>query len=819
MPKRVVPGSITNPYRNRENDFSPDLVGNQVTNGNAFFTTGNFTLTTNSSVATGEFFNTGEFSDVLTLENLNLTLQESITISNESNTLSVKLKTNPNNLTSYVYFSDARKFIESEIFDIINKWKGSLYSRFSYINDTVTDFNYNSDKNISYFTVSINVLQNNFNLVTENIEGLTTSFEPDDISYIQGSFKEYQISNDYGNFNIIGYTGNTDTDDYIKIKTKGLAWPTLLNTGFTSGSFEYHIRPTEKAMDDLFFDKLSPFQTQIMNKNSLPKKYTISLSRDSETFLGQTSTNLESFTWPVSDGFNIDYVGRLYGEYVERLLRFSAYFDREITNIMVRKLVAKAIFEFDTPGDGSDPNSGRKMDKLMKIWGREYDKIKTYIDGISFANVLTYDGSENMPDELIKMMAANLGFDTIQSFSDNSLIKFLQKTNQGVFNPQGNAPSLSDMDLELWRRLVINAWWLFKSKGTRKVIEFFLSLFNIDPCLVSFNEIVYVAEDKLDYPSIIRILLDYYGFIPNDQDIAVDPQGYPKILPNTNDYYFQLNGFWYDGGVGENTKPDTKGNNPHFGPYDFGKAYFEKYTCLLNNFEPVTTTFNLNQLVFNYFTDYTLGSIEGTGQVIVEGNNLGATTETGVGSILTNYNQFYGDVMNDDDRVENAVILNAGSDDETSNTGLNSFHINFFAGNQEQCLVDNCPTNISFETSGQITYVFGPDVLTLEDPNCCEYFGYENYLDINNGTSPCYWCPPNDAIIDDPLVNGDTQLLILKPDGTTKPLTPECCSKRGGTWFTPVTSSGNAGKPYCKKNAITVIDNPIGDVVNNNAGG
>jgi len=807
MPKRVVPGSITNPYRNRENDFSPDLVGNQVTKSNAFFTSGNFTLTTNSSQTTGEFFNTGEFSDVLTLDNLNLTLEESIAISDESNILSVKLKTNPNNLTSYVYFSDARKFIETEIVDIINKWKGSLYIKFSYINSTVDSFNFDSDKNISYFEVSKNVITNKFNLITENIPNLTT-FGSDDISYIQGSFKKYEISNEYGKFPIIGYTGNTETDDYIKIKTKGLVWPTLLNTGTTSGTFQYHIKPNEETLDKLFFDKLSPFQTQLMNKNSLPKKYTISLSRKSDTFIGQVATNLENFTWPVTDGFNIDYTGRPYGEYVERLLRFAAYFDREITNIMVNKLVAKAIFEFDTPSNGTDPNSGRKMDKLMKIWGREYDKIKTYIDAISFANVVTYDGTDNMPDELIKMMAANLGFDTIQSFSDNSLIKFLQKTNDGVFNPQGNAPSLSEMDLELWRRLVINAWWLFKSKGTRKVIEFFMSLFNIDPCLISFNEIVYVAENKLDYPLIIRTLLDYYGFIPNDDDIAVDPQGYPKILPNTIDYYFQLNGFWYDGGVEENTKPDVKGNNPHFGPYDFGKAYFEKYTCLLNNFVPAETTLNLNLLTFNYFTDYSLGSIEGTGQVIVEGNNVGTTTQTGVGSILNNYNQFYGNVMNDDDRVENAVVLNAGSDDETSNTGLNSFHINFFTGDQDQCLIDNCPTNISFDTSGTITYVFGPDVLTLEDTTCCEYFGYENYLNVNDGTYPCYWCPPLDSIVEENLTNGDIRLEILKPDGSTKNLTPECCSKRGGTWFIPIIQNPNGtiseGKPYCKKNDFTI---------------
>ena len=245
-----------------------------------------------------------------------------------------------------------------------------------------------------------------------------------------------------------------------------------------------------------------------MDENTKPI-YTITLTKPTQTSLGSDFINNEKFTWPLSDGYNIEYYGQRYADYLTRLLKFSAYFDSEITNIMVRRLVAKAIFEFDTAGDGQDPNSGRKMDKLMKIWGRQYDQVKTYIDNISFANVVTYDGEGNMPDELIKMMAKNLGFDTLQSFSSNKLIDFLIKTSDSVFREGDSGVTTSEMDLELWRRLIINAWWLWKSKGTRKVIEFFLNLFSIDECLVDLDEIVYVAESKLDYADTISQLLNY----------------------------------------------------------------------------------------------------------------------------------------------------------------------------------------------------------------------------------------------------------------------------------------------------------------------
>ena len=163
MAKRVVPGSLTKAYQNKDRDFAPNLVGQQFTDPNSFFTLGNFSLTTNNSNITGEFFNTGEFSQKFTLDTLEITTEESVKINNKtSNRLDIRLKSSKNDLLSYVYFSDASKFVESEIIGVIEKWKGSLCVRFSYVNDTVTDFYYDEDKNISYFTVSKNVITNFF---------------------------------------------------------------------------------------------------------------------------------------------------------------------------------------------------------------------------------------------------------------------------------------------------------------------------------------------------------------------------------------------------------------------------------------------------------------------------------------------------------------------------------------------------------------------------------------------------------------------------------------------------------------------------------
>lgn len=236
----------------------------------------------------------------------------------------------------------------------------------------------------------------------------------------------------------------------------------------------------------------------------------------------------------------------------------------------------------------------------------------------------------------------------------------------------------------------------------------------------------------------------------------------------------------------------------------------------MEGFDPVVTTTNLNLLTFNYFTDYTLGTIEGTGQVIVEGNNVFNTTNVGVGNTLTNYNSFYADEMNTTNRVENAFVQNAGSSSETSNNGLSSFHINFFTGDEDKlCLLDDCPDNIQFLDSGLVSYVEQNGIeYILEDVNCCEDRGSGNYFNINDGTTPCYWCPPLDAVVETVTIDQGTVLSVINSSGVNTNLADlpsDCCNKRGGEVITPTSVGSNGelvlGKPYCKKIPIIIDPN------------
>lgn len=836
MSKKVVPGSITAPYTRRQGDFSPNLVGFQFTDSSSFLTFGNFALTTNLASITGRVFNTGDFSEEYSLETLNLSESESSLFNeNASYKIDTKLRYNKSNFLNYVYFSDAESFVEKEVEGIVLKWLGSVYLTPNGFSFTVQNHVYDITNDTTTFSLPISLIKNTFGLVTEDIQGSSPVLDVSDIKTLKFSFDSYEIKNEFGQFPIIGYTGNTETNPFITLKVDGLVW-----SGLTSinGNFTYHIKPKDNVLNKLFFNNLSDFQNQLLNRYTLPK-YTLKLVIPKKNDLGFTFETTQELTWPTSDGYNIDVSGRDYGTYLEDLFSLARDFDLKTTNLINRRLISESILNFDTAGDGNEI-TGRKIDKLNKIWGREYDHIKRYIDGISFANVVTYSGVDNTPDELIKMMASNLGFDTIQSFSDNDLIKYLTETNQSVFNDELTSLTTKELDTELWRRLIINAWWLFKSKGTRKVIEFFLGLFNIDERLIDFNEYVYLVEKRLSKQTIITKLNEIVGIgVIQEENLAIDDEGFPKILPNTPEYYFQMDGFWYNGGSTEGELPKLNGNNPHFGPYDFGKKYFEPFKCFIPNFNPTPEILTLNTLNFNYFKDYSLGTVDGVGETTtIVGDQI--TTQNNDGTnILNEYSAFYGDLMNNTGRVtQGGLIVNAGRVDEESNNGTGSFKITLRKGNPNTCNLF-CPEELDFDVdNGIITFTNVNNIkIPLTNEECCSERGFYNYLNTDS-ESPnivgvpqeklCYWCPPKEFFVGQVKIltnkEGDSVTQIqyfYRPPGVglnfqsgqVKPVISEdCCVLRGFVWDDAKKICTNKSDGNTIGDSIDDIDNSGGPV-------
>lgn len=598
-------------YRN----FSDDLVGTQLASngGTSLFTIGNFAITTNLDDKISKLFYTSNFSDYVDLKNLKFTNDDIIAILTESN--KIKLNLDKSELTNYALFGSFTEFIRVSLENIILNWPASLYmspanefnANINY--QTVEDYTYDAINGISSFKILTNSIRNKFGINFLKNGNIINSFtNVNDLRNLAVNYSDYVVSTDNGDFNIINFTGSTGTiNDYIYVEVSGDAFK-----DYGSFNVQYHIKPSSLKIEK-FFKTLNDFESYLLNRFSTPI-YTSTFKYDVLSESGNLILSEKNITWPISDAYNIDFESDAYITFVSDLLEIAENSDLTKTNLMTRFLVSESISDFDTLPtlNHEDYASGQKITSLLNVYGREFDEIKKYIDGISFANVVSYDKKNNVPDALVKNLARVLGWDVTSSILEIDLINNYLSVNNSSYS--GHSVSLSpiEAEVELWRRLILNSPWLWKSKGTRKSIEFLFKFIGTPNGLITFNEFIYVAENSMNM-SLFNTILEELTDSTSIDGLNIDSEGYPLIQPDNSDMYFQKAGLWYRETGGPNSKEDILyGNNPHIGPYDGGQEYIDQFRNIIPNFEPVTiVNENKYNTQDNLFINYDEGTFNG----------------------------------------------------------------------------------------------------------------------------------------------------------------------------------------------------------------
>lgn len=616
-------------------DFTPDLVGNQLTSngGSPLFTLGNFAITTNLDPKLDKTYNSAKFSNFITLSDINLTLNEANTLLADN--AEVVLNLDKRNLDYYALFGSLSEYIRVSLETIITQWPASLYldtltqntAGQTIFGQTVDDYTYDSISNISSFKVNTSFINNKFGIVyTTNGTIINTFNQTNDLRNLTINFNSYSVLYNDIEYPLVGFSASTNVlNDYIYLNVTGNPFTGSQSTYYV----KYHIKPS-KIYEDKFFNTLLDLEAYLLNRMVVPK-YTASFKYPVTSDDGIIMYITNSVTWPVSDGYNIDFDTDAYVDYVTSLLDIAAKNDLFSSNLMNRFLVSESITAFDTMpvhlSDLQQDTSGQKVNKTLQIYGREFDELNRYILGIQFANTVTYDKQNNTPDVYLKNLARVLGWELVSSVFDNNLLASYVSTTPSTYSGQSVGLTAVEADIELWRRIILNTPWIWKSKGARKVIEFFLRFIGAPLGLIQFNEYIY----KADAPINMDIFFDVLRLNGLDTDISlypIDTEGYPRFFQNTDDMYFQNNGLWYreTGGSGSTIEILT-GNNPHVGPYDGGYKYFNQLRCLIPDFLPVTlSSVTYTTDVANLYTNFDLGQF-----------NFGVTTATTVTSVdITN---------------------------------------------------------------------------------------------------------------------------------------------------------------------------------------
>jgi len=496
--------------------FSDNLVGNQITDGSSQMTLGNFSTPQNYSRQTSSAYDIGGFSAPITLESLNITDLE-LAKSLSSNQLQVYINNDTSDLTNFVLYGSLNKRLKVATQNIINFFPGAIFidgvsPNYDTGNTTAYGVVYDGGRDQTTFRTNVNYISNPFSIeFTTNGDIITTNLHKEQIinnlelfgyssdtmvnvadgtvSILRNLTRQYSdYSLTFGGtisdveYKVLKFKPQTTTTNYIEFTVKGAPFGTATTT-----TTQYYIKPN-KQESEKEFKKFGNIESFLVNRECSPI-YTANFKLLKETDQGVTYFNNEYITWTLQDAINIDITTSKYTTYLTKLADIGNELDQQKTNLISRFLTAPILKEFDT--------SDQKVEKTLQIYGRSFDDVKTFVDGIAYMTNVTYDGKNNIPNKLIKNFAKTLGWSTPTTLDNTTFLDSVL----GVSNPTYSGTSIgktpAELDVELYRRILMNTAYLFKSKGTRKSIEFLLSLLGAPPALVEFNEYVVLADSKI----------------------------------------------------------------------------------------------------------------------------------------------------------------------------------------------------------------------------------------------------------------------------------------------------------------------------------
>ena len=184
--------------------------------------------------------------------------------------------------------------------------------------------------------------------------------------------------------------------------------------------FTYRIRP-KKVFIEEFFSNLDNFEKVLLNRKSSPI-YTATFNIINDDEYGYF-TDIEKFTFPRTyGGYNIGSYDSAYSDYVSKLAEIAEYYDENFSDNMYRSMTHEAIKNFDWTYEKNKvreveediQNSANKIASVIRLFGREYDELLSYINNITSYNVITYNNINNLPDYFLSDSVDGKGWDVKQ---------------------------------------------------------------------------------------------------------------------------------------------------------------------------------------------------------------------------------------------------------------------------------------------------------------------------------------------------------------------------------------------------------------------
>ena len=604
MAKRKVPSQAASGFET----FSDSLVGRQITDGTSQLTNTNFALDRIIPEKDSKTFQTAPFSNFLTLDDLKVEENVPTTIMQaDGKKRPIRFNSSKANASKSL-FGSLRERIRVSVSRIIKNFPGGLYADANGITSvnsyTGENISYNPNTNKTTFDIHSTKFFNPFDIVLKKPTQKALAENENTLRNFYSSYGKYSLVINNVFYPITNYT-EPDSGNYIQLEVTGKPF-----TGSTYSS-NYIIRPNNSVVEE-FFLGLDDLEASLLNRETYPI-YETSF-KVPRTSLDQAKTEIVSVVvnWPVSsDNWNLKITGVDFDSYLTKLNDLSDEIDDYKSNLVTRFLTAPQLFEFDS--------KDQKVDKIFQLYGQSFDKVKTYIDNIAYMRNVSYDSINNIPDVFLKNLANTLGLNTIDLFDEKTLEEQIYSASTITYQGQSIGKNLVDAELEFYRRLVVNLAFIYKSKGTRSSLEFFLKFIGAPDPLIKLNEYVYKVQSAIPASSVDddifntinnvavnnTVSFDENTFtyslsgitgtttLKQTTDYPIDPTTYLPKTPTTNqeNIFFQMGSGWYDTTL-DHRSPDildtensiltgrTKTILTKSKPYTYGEDFFDIYRTL-----------------------------------------------------------------------------------------------------------------------------------------------------------------------------------------------------------------------------------------------
>jgi hypothetical protein len=616
--------------------FSDDLVGFQLVSGGGL-TQGNFEFTTSIYEKVNRTFDTGVFSDPYTLETLNIE-----SIAETKQIIKKNFQVYPNfdlsQITSFSLYGSLQKRMSASITKIINYFPAAIQidSQTYGLTTGYTAYNivYDPIENETSFEVNVEFFKNPFGIdysvnATQNLKTRTTKVS--DYRNMTSKFLEYALYvGDYNNqFDIVDFDPTqTLSAGTIPIVVKGKPFTSTTTTD------SILLKPNNLTTEKIFQDAFDEVEDYLLNRNGFPK-YTVSFKYPDYDSNGNYILINRIVTWKLDGLWNLDISTDNFDKYLESIQYIAERLDEFKTNLISRFLTSGSLKEFDT-GD-------QKVEKVLQIYGRSFDETKKFIDALSNINSVNYIVGNDIPSQLLSNLSKTLGWNSgVSPITNDGLLESIFTTTNDVIYPgQSKEQTPAELNYQYYRNLILNSAFLFKSKGTRKSIEYILRMVGAPEALIEFNEYVYLADQKISLDefdtqyatisggtkyvtkpvylsnNVFSIWgVQYSGYstsgvmVRNNltiNDFPIDTEtGYPQTPTYTDDYFFQKGAGWFEVTPQHRspekfsyTKSDLNSQIPVIKsvlePFTYGQEYLDRY----NNFPYLDLGYNLTRTIDN----------------------------------------------------------------------------------------------------------------------------------------------------------------------------------------------------------------------------